>query len=202
MSTKTKMPMGLLDLTFVPIASESAGTLPTYEAAGNEVSLGHAVRAALAVTTDSLRVYGDDALQIAADLFVSATLDTETLLSDLQLEAKLFGGTYATDTLTSGANDAAASGGVYFVRKLMKKDKTIVYRAVILFRCQPDLSSYAIDANTRGANLELKNNAVRFLVSAAENGDWKWEGEYSTESASLAAIAAKLHPVVGGGGTT
>lgn len=202
MSTKTKLPIGLLNLTFVPIDTEPDAAVPTYKAATYEKSLGHAVRANLTLETAQLRVYGDDALQVADDPFVSASLETETNMTDLELEQALFGGTYASGTgLESSAGDTSALGGVYFVRKLLKKDKSTVYRACVLYRCQANRSSYGFEANTKAGTIEPKNSTVTFDVFECNNGAWKWEQEYDSLSAATTAIGTKLHPTVQSGGT-
>jgi hypothetical protein len=196
--TKTKTKIGLLDLTAVPITAEPAGAMPTYAAADKELSLGHAVRAALTVEMDQLRVHGDDALQIAADLFNSGALDTEALLDDLALEAALYGSTADGTAVTDNGDDSAPPVGVYYVQKLMKKDRSIVYRAVVLFRCTANRANYSDEANTRTQNLEPKNHPVGFIVYLANNNDWRWRDDFETEAAALAAIAAKLHPAAPG----
>ena len=198
MSTKTKVKIGCLDLTFCPIASESAGALPTYEAATNELSLGHAVRAALSVETSELRVYGDDALQISADLFKQGKLDTEALLDDLALEAALYGSTTSTDAVTDGGDDASPAGAVYYVQKLMKKDKSLVYRGVILYRCEASRADYTDESDTKGETIEPKNHPVSFVVMLTNSNVWRWRKDFTSESDALSAIAGILHPTNSG----
>ena len=191
MSTKTTFPMGLLDLGFCPItAAGTASALPTYGAA---VSLGHAVRAALTVNTADTPVYGDDAQQLRIDSFISGTFETETLMSDLELEGTLYGGTYASAAgLTRTLDDAGTPGAVYYIRKLMKKDKSLVYRAGVLFNCAANRSASGWDADTKRERVEVKNATVNFDVMAAETGAWNWEQDYTTEAAALAGIGDKL----------
>lgn len=194
MSTKTKTKIGLLDLTWVPIADEPDAAYPIYEAAANERSLGHAVRAALSVQTAELRVWGDDALQISADLFESANLDTEALLDDIELEAALYGASVSDGVVEDGGDDVAPPGAVYYVQKLMKKDRSIVYRGVILYRCEANRSGYTDEANTKTQTLEPRNHPVGFTVALTNNNKWRWREEFPSEAAALAAIAATLHP--------
>lgn len=196
---KTKTPIGLLDLGFAQIATEPANAHPTYSAG---VSLGHSVRAALTVTTAQLRVYGDDALQISDDSFVSGSLDTETLMSDLELEGLLYGGTYAEATgLTDSADDASVPGAVYYVQKIMKKDKSLIYRAVVFYYCCANRSGYGSEADTKKDNIENKNSTVTFDVLPDNTGAWRWRKDCASESAALSAINTALGLTGGGGGS-
>ena len=191
MSTKTKFPMGLTHLGFCPItAAGSSSALPTY---GAEVTLGHAVRAALTVNTADVPIYGDDAMQLKIDSFISATFETETLMSELELESTLYGGTYASGNgLTRTLNDAGTPGAVTYVRKLMKKDKSLVFRAGAFFNCSANRAASGWDADTKKESVEVKNAKVNFDVMAAETGAWNWEQDYTSEADALAGIATKL----------
>ena len=199
MSTKTKFPMGLLDLGYAPIsAAGSSSALPTY---GTSASLGHAVRAALTVNAADVPVYGDDMLQLKIDSFISGSFETETLMTDLELEQKLYGGTYSTGELLHTVDDAGTAGAVYGIRKLMKKDKSLVYRAFVLFNCSANRSASGWDADTKKDSVEVKNAKVTFDVMPAENGNWMWEHDYTSESDATAGIDAKIHPTTNGGTT-
>lgn len=190
MSNKTKFGMGLLDLGFAPITDEPPAALPTYGAA---VSLGHAVRAALTVNSADVPIYGDDMELLRIDNFLDGSFETQTLMTELELESKLYGGTYtAGGGLTSTADDAGTPGAVYGIRKLMKKDKSLVYRAFVLFRCAANRSASGWDADTKNNTVTPKNAAVNFDVSTANNRTWKWEQDFTTQSAARAAIFETL----------
>lgn len=193
MSTKTKFQMGLAYLGFAPITADGdSSTLPTY---GSTVTLGHAVRAALTVNSADVPVYGDDALQLKIDSFLSGSLETETLLSDLELDSTLYGGTYASAAgITRTIDDAGTPGAVPYIRKLMKKDKSIVYRAGILLRCAANRAASGWESNTKKDSVEVTNAKVNFDVMPCATGAWNWEQDYTSETDALAAIEAKLHP--------
>lgn len=192
---KTKVKIGLLDLGFCPISTEPDDSVPTYAAAAKELSLGHAVKASLSVETDELAVYGDDALQISAEFFKKGKLDTEALLDDIALEGALFGATVDNDGgVTDSDTDVAPYGAVYYTQKLMKKDRSIVYRAVVLFKAQATIAGTTDEANTKGERLEPKNHPLGFNISACNSGDWRWRKEYTTRALALSGIAGVLHP--------
>lgn len=197
---KTKTPIGLLDLGFAQVATEPANAHPTYNAA---VSLGHSVRAALTVTTAQLRVYGDDALQISDDSFVSGSLETQTLMTDLELEGLLYGADYDENTgLTDSVDDASVPGAVYYIQKLMKKDKSLIYRAVVLYRCSANRSNYGNEADTKKDNIESKTGNVTFDVLPDNTGAWRWRQDYTSEAAAMAGINTALGLTSGGTGNS
>ena len=192
---KTKVKIGLLHPVYTPIVEEPDGAAPIYAEASKELSLGHAVTANLSVTTSDLNVPGDDVMQISASMFVRAALALETLLDDLAVEAALYGSTSGEDgSVTDGSDDASPAGAVSYVQKLMRKDKSIFFRSVVLFRCEADRASYTDDASTKGESIEPKNHPATFNVFAANNNEWRWRQDFDTEAAAMEAIAAKLHP--------
>lgn len=187
---KTKTPIGFLDVGIAPITAENAGALPTYGAAR---SLGHGVRAALTVQTANTPVYGDDALQVMIDEFISGSLEIQTLMDDLETSSILYGGTYTDDDgLTRNTDDSGTPVAVYGIRKLMKKDKSLVYRAEVFFRCQANRAASGWDADTKGQNFQNKTANTTFDVYPADTGDWNWEHDYTTRAATLAGIREKL----------
>ena len=192
---KTKVKIGLLHPLFTPIETEPDGAAPVYQDSTKELSLGHAVSATLTLTTSDLKVPGDDVMQISATQFISGSLATETLLNSLELDAALFGSTTGEDgTVTDSADDASPAGAVSYIQKLMKKDKKIFFRAVVLFRCEADRASYTDEASTKGETIEVKNHPVTFNVFTANNNEWRWRKDFDTEAAALEAIKALLHP--------
>ena len=88
---KVKAPIGMQTSTFYPITAEPAGTHPTY-AAG--LDMGAAVKGYLSITTVTGEIPGDDEIQLEAEQFVSCQADVETTMSDLELNAKLYGHTF------------------------------------------------------------------------------------------------------------
>lgn len=187
---KTKTTMGLLDLGIAPITAEPAAALPTY---GSPKSLGHAVRAALTVQTANTPVYGDDALQLTIDEFIRGVLEVQTLMDDLEISATLFGGTYASGSgITRTVADSGTPVAVYGLRKLMKKDKSLVYRAEVFFRCEANRAASGWDADTKSQSFQNKTANTTFDVYSANSGAWCWEQDFSSAAAALEAIYDKL----------
>ena len=90
-TSKVKTPLGMQTLDFWPIESEPDGGHPTYAAS---VNLGAAVKGYLSVSTASASIPGVDIVQVEDEVFTGAQLDTETTMSDLQVNAILFGHAY------------------------------------------------------------------------------------------------------------
>ena len=77
-----KTPLGMRTLDFWPITAQPAKSHPTY---GQSVNLGAAVKGYLSVTTTTASIVGDDIEQFFDEFFAGGQLDTETTMSDLQI---------------------------------------------------------------------------------------------------------------------
>lgn len=191
-TNREKGRIGLLALGFAPVATEPADAHPTY---GEDVDLGSVAAADVSVTANQLRVYGDNALKISADIFDSATVDAETLLDDLTVQSALFGSTKLKDgSYIDRDTDAAASGLLHFIRELMLADKTHVYRAVCFYKATANLSAFKETNKTRGGQLEFGNTAIQFTCAADNSGAWRRTAEFAT----LDAAKAWVTTVIGG----
>ncbi len=108
--SKVKMPLGMQTLDFWPIKSEPDTGHHTYD---TSVNLGAAVKGYLSITTASASIPGDDITQLEDEVFTSAQLDTETTMSELSVNAALFGHTFTE------AADGAAGGEVSKRRNIL-----------------------------------------------------------------------------------
>lgn len=204
-TSKVKMPLGMQTLDFWPIKTEPDTGHPTYNAF---VNLGAAVKGYLAITTASASIPGDDITQLEDEVFTSAQLDTETTMSDLDINATLFGHAFAetTDGKTGGelskGSDRAKPGGLSFIEPVLLKTKQIVYRATCLFKTQAMASSEKQEADTKKqGELSPKNNAVSFKVMEDNSGAWRLRQDFETLAQAKAFIAATFgeSAAVGGG---
>lgn len=186
---KVKTGIGLLNLKWHPISSDAYTTA---------VELGSTVKAYLSIETNDLTIYGDDVLEAEQNVFKRGTLTTETWLDDLEVETKVFGGTYTSSSseAVDNVDDIAPTGGVSFIRKLLKQDKTggtrsIVYRAVFLPHATAVKSSQKDEADTKGDSLEPKTHPIDFSVAAGEDGNWRYRSDFPTLSEAEAYITEK-----------
>lgn len=191
--SKVKTPIGMLTSTFHPITAEPAASHPTY---GTAKDMGAAVKGYLSVTTAEAEIAGDDIIQLSAESFVSGQVDVETTLSDLEINATLFGHTYSEqDGEVSAANDAPVPGAYSFIEPILKADKSRVYRATVLFKCTAIMGSEKQEADTRKpSELNPKMNAVSFKVTPDASGAWRQRKDLTTEAAATTWINNLLHP--------
>lgn len=186
-ASKVKTPLGMQTLDFWPIKSEEDSKHPTYDAS---VNLGAAVKGYLTVTTASASISGDDIVQVEDEVFTGGQLDTETTMSDLEINAKLFGHTYSAEAgEESKSTDRAKPGGISFIEPILKKDKTIIYRATCLRKVMAMPSSEKQEADTKKAGeLNPKMNAVSFKVMEDNLQSWRVRNDFETVTAAQTFI--------------
>ena len=186
-TSKVKTPLGMRTLDFWPITSEPDKAHPVY---GSSVNLGAAVKGYLTVTTNTATIPGDDITQVEDEIFASAQLDTETTMSDLQINAQLFGHAYSeNDGEDSKSTDRSISGGLSFIEPILRKDKSLIYRATCLRKATPIASSEKQEADTRkSGELNPKMNAVSFKVNEDNLHSWRVRNDFETEAAAEAFI--------------
>lgn len=186
-TSKVKTPLGMRTLDFWPIKNEPDKAHPTYDAS---VNLGAAVKGYLTVTTNTATIPGDDITQVEDEVFSGAQLDTETTMSDLQINAQLFGHAWSeADGEDSKSSDRAISGGLSFIEPILRKDKTLIYRATCLRKATAIASSEKQEADTRkSGELNPKMNAVSFKVVEDNLHSWRVRNDFETEAAAEAFI--------------
>lgn len=186
-SSKVKAPLGMQTLDVWPIAVEPDNAHPTYEAS---VNLGAAVKGYLTVTTATATIPGDDIVQVEDEVFASAQLDTETTMSDLQINATLFGHSYSDAAgEESKSSDRAKLVGLSFIEPVLKKDKSVVYRATCLRKACAMASSEKQEADTRKpGELNPKMNVVSFKIFEDNAGSWRLRNDFATKAEAEAFI--------------
>ena len=189
MKSTVKVPLGMRDSWYYPITSEPAGGKPVY---GDKIDMGHAVKGYLSITTASGEVPGDDITQVSIEKFVSGQLDAETTMSDLEVNAKIYGHTYTEEEgEVSSSDDVSPNGGYAFVEPILLKDKTIVYRATCLHKVSAMASSEKQEADTKkSGELSFKNNAVSYKVMETAQNKWRNRKEFATHAEAQAYIEA------------
>lgn len=186
-TSKVKVPLGMQTLDFWPITEEPDNSHPKYSAA---VNLGAAVKGYLTVSTNIASIVGDDIEQISDEVFAGAQLDSETTMSDLQINAQLFGHTWSdTDGEESKGTDRSKPGGLSFIEPVLRKDKTIIYRATCLRKATALASSEKQEADTRKpGELNPKMNAVSFKISEDVTHSWRVRMDFASAAEATAFI--------------
>ena len=186
-TSKVKTPVGMSTLDFWPITAEPDGKHPTY---GASVNLGAAVKGYLSISTASASIPGDDIVQVEDEVFTNAQLDTETTMSDLEVNSTLFGHTYDAETgeLSKGS-DRSKIGGISFIEPILRKDKTQVFRATCLYKVSAMPQSEKQEADTKKpGELSPKMNAVSFKVMEDVTQCWRVRKDFATKADAEAFI--------------
>ena len=186
-TSKVKVPLGMQTLDFWPITEEPDNGHPRY---GPSVNLGAAVKGYLTVSTNMASIVGDDIEQISDEVFAGAQLDTETTMSDLQVNAQLFGHSWSeADGEESKGTDRSIPGGLSFIEPILRKDKTVIYRATCLRKGTALASSEKQEADTRKpGELNPKMNAVSFKITEDVLHSWRVRNDFETVDAATAFI--------------
>lgn len=186
-TSTVKMPLGMRRSWYFPITSEPTGKKPVY---GEKIDMGAAVKGYLSVTTASASIPGDDITQVEIEKFVSGQLDAETTMSDLEVNAKIYGHKYSEETgEVSSSDDVSPNGGYAFIEPILKKDKSIIFRATCLHKVSAMPSSEKQEADTKkSGELSPKNNAVSYKVMEDATGAWRTRKDLETLAAAEAFI--------------
>lgn len=184
-----KTPIGMLTSWFFPITAEPANARPIY---GDKLDMGAAVKGYLSVTSYTGTVPGDDTNQVDMERFAYGQLDAETTMSDLEVNAKIFGHSYTeSGGEISSSDDSAPDGGYAFVQSILKKDKNVIYRATCLHKVTAIASSEKQEADTRKpGELNPKNNPISYKVKEDATGAWRTRNDFATLEAAHAFIAS------------
>ncbi len=184
-----KTEIGMETSWFFPIKEEPAGKRPVYE---TKLDMGHAVKGYLSITTVSASIPGDDINQVDIEEFVSGQADVETTMSDLEVNAKLYGHKYTAEGgEVSSSGDVSCNGGYAFVEPILKKDKGKIYRATCLHKVCAMPSSEKQQADTKkNGQLSPKNYAVSFKVMEDDTKAWRTRQDFATLEEAHAFIEA------------
>lgn len=182
-----KAPIGMRCSWYFPISAEPTNAHPTY---GEKLDMGAAVKGYLSVTTASASIPGDDITQVEIEKFISGQLDAETTMSDLEINAKIYGHKYTAEGgEVSSSDDVSPNGGYAFIEPILKKDKTVVYRATCLFKVSAMASSEKQEADTKkSGELSPKNNAVSYKVMEDNTGAWRVRNDFESLAAAQTFI--------------
>lgn len=182
-----KVAVGMQTLDFWPITAEPENSHPTY---GEKVNLGAAVKGYLSITTASASIPGDDIIQLEDEVFTSGQFDTETTMSDLSVNALLFGHSYKEgEGEESKGSDRAAPGGISFIEPILTKEKKQIYRATCLYRTSAMPQSEKQEADTKKpGELNPKMNAVSFKVLEDNALSWRKREDFATKAEAEAYI--------------
>lgn len=180
---------GARNICFAPFSGdEPIDALPKY---AEVVNFGRLVKAELAVTMASGKIYGDDVLDESVDEFISASLSVETTDLTLENEAILYGSKIDKESgeLVDSTEDAIPYGGLVYIKVLMRKGKK-VFRAYYLPKVKAMFSTDT--ANTKTDSITMASSPISFTVFEPNVGKWRYRQEFNTFAEAKAWCEGKL----------
>lgn len=159
-----------------------------YKTALTQGIIGKAIQADIAIATNDVKLYADDAIAETDKSFQSGTITLGVDdLSDI-MQADLLGHSVSDGEITAAGGDVApyASIGFYAVKRVNKVDK---YRAIWLKKVQFTEPS---DANaTKGETITFATPTLEGTIMLDDSRQWKDEKTFATESEAIAYLQAK-----------
>ena len=185
--SKVKTAVGMMTSNYWPIKSEPENAHPVYDAA---IDMGAAVKGYISVTTASASIPGDDIAQVEIEKFTGGQFDAETTMSDLEVNAKIYGHKYDENGIeVSTSEDVSPNGGYSFIEPILTKDKKTIYRATCLMKVSAMASSEKQEADTKKpGELSPKMNVVSYKIMEDNKRVWRQSQDLETLDAATAFI--------------
>lgn len=182
-----KVTIGMRRSWWAPIASEPANARPIY---GDVEEMGAARLGTLTYTTAAADIEGDDEILRHIEQFQNGTLVAETTLSDLEVNAKIYGHGYDSGVESSGKDDTSPYGAYGFIEPIIKSGATDpIYRASFLLRISANPANEAQNAATRqGGSINPGYNSITYTVYTCQSGEWRLRQDFETEAEAEAWI--------------
>jgi len=161
---------------------------PVYKSATTEGVIAKAIQADIAITSNDVKLYADDAVAETDKSFQSGTITLG--IDDLSdtIQADLLGHSVSSGEITAGRNDVAPYVGVgfYGVKRVSGADK---FRAVWLRKVQ---FAEPADANeTRGETTVFSTPVLEGTIMLDDTGNWKDEKTFDTAAEAIVYLQAK-----------
>lgn len=172
---------------FCPVAEEPEGALPIYK--GDPVRIGRLIKADLTVTLASGKLFADDELAENVDEFVSGSIAVEIDDMEDEVASMVYGAEVKEKTVHYNVKDDPPAGGFGYVKKLMRRKKTL-YKGYFYPLVKAALGNDT--AQTKTDSITFGTNATTFTVFACENGDWRLTEELATEAEAAAWLKAQF----------
>jgi phi13 family phage major tail protein len=163
---------------------------PVYKSATNQGVIAKAIQADIAITTNNVTLYADDAVDEVDKSFQTGTLTLG--INDLSstIQAEFLGHKVDEDTgeITANKDDESPFVGIgfYGVKKVNKVKK---YRAIWLTKVQ--FSEPSDNHATKGESVAFATPVLEGTIMRDDNGDWKKENTFVTEAEARAYLEAK-----------
>ena len=181
--SKVKAAVGMMTSHYWPIKAEPENAHPQYDAA---IDMGAAVKGYISVATASASIPGDDIAQVEIEKFTGGQFDAETTMSELEVNAKIYGHTYDENGIEiSSSEDVSPNGGYSFIEPFLTKEKKTIYRATCLMKVSAMASSEKQEADTKKpGELSPKMNVVSYKILEDNKRVWRQREDFETLEAA------------------
>ncbi len=177
--------VGLKRPVFAPIASETAGLVPTYKPG---LIVGEAIEANVSIELNDNPLYADDAVAESDKGFKSGTIKMGVDDISKEVHVAWFGAKTQTvngvEEVIDGASLVAPIGGFGYYR-VRRKNGVRTIRAYWYYKTQWGVPSE--EAKTKGEQIEWQTPSVEgnIMVLDDEKSSWRKWADFSTEAAAI-----------------
>ncbi len=175
-------------IKFNRIKEQPENALPVYDEKG-PVQLGRLVKADLAVTMASGKLYADDELAESLDEFSSGALAVETDDMEDSVAAEVYGCEVTEKEVHYKYGDTPPEGGVAYYKVLVRKGVRS-FKGFFYPRAKAVLGNDT--AQTRGDSITFNTASTSFTIFTCNSGDWRITHECATEAEARAWVDEKL----------
>lgn len=175
---------------FNPIKEQPEGARPIYKKE-KPIVLGRLVKADLAVTMASGKLYADDALAESVDEFASGSIAMETDDMVDEVATEVYGATAVDKEVSYKVGDTPPEGGLAYYKVLMRKGKKI-FKGFFYPRTKAVLGND--NAQTKGDSITFGTSSTTFNVFRCNSDEWRVTEEFDAEADCVAWCDKNLTP--------
>lgn len=192
--------IGLRDFYWNGIATEAAGSLPTYAASTSSIRGGFLIdliQANVTITYADGEAYADDHMVDSMHDFMYADIDTQHFDIPLDVQAKLFGGEYSSSTLKQSGSNSAPGIGFGYARTIRKRNSSTnqmetIYRGYFYYKGNAQQQT-SESSTTKQGSVTYNYDSVVFRAVEADAGGYREIQDFSTLAAYTTWIKGKLN---------
>ncbi len=171
---------------FSKIVGEPDNALPTY---GGATVLGRLIKADIAVTLASGKLFADDGMAESVEEFSSATITLETDDMTDDVASTVYGCEVKEKEACYKAGDTAPLGGLAYYKVLVRKGKKL-FKGYFYPRVKAALGNDT--AQTKADSITFGTNTTTFSVFKCNTDAWRITKEFESEDEARAWVQEKL----------
>lgn len=177
-----------------PVAAQLNEDGETYE---KGFVIARAIKATISTTSNDVKLYADDGVAESDKSFAGGTFSLNVDDLEQKVYADLLGHTHTAstgeepgtpETVKANTNDEAPYFGIGFYGKIKRRGK-VLYQAKWLFKVQ--FSEPSDETDTKGETTTFQTPTIEGSLFYLDNGDWKDQAEFTTETAAKKWLETK-----------